>query len=117
MTLYEYISSKPEGTEIAVADNDYQVTDMYFYSGDDDEDEWTTALNNLAKLLTVKEEIKDCSVFVDLAQLIESKMDALKKADLFKRYDIEDIMADMNSIVSGYVSEEWMNKFVAALGK
>ena len=54
-------------------------------------------------------------MYVNLSEVIESHIDNLKKEDLFNDCDIDAIMYDMDYIIAGYVSENWMIKFVNAL--
>ena len=114
MTLYEYIR-QTEDWETTVFDKDYD-TESYFYKNDYNEelDSWDKSMEKLSKLLTV-ESISEHSVTVNLSELIESKMENLKEAELFRRTNIDAIMDDIDAIISGYVSEEWMEEFVDAL--
>ena len=117
MKLYDYIlNSKYD--EITVYDEDYDV-EVYFYKHDyfEDLDRWDDAMDELAKLLTITSFHSNDAVSVNLSQLIESKMDNLKKAKLFKVYDIDDIMDDIDRVISGHVPEEWLEKFVHALSE
>lgn len=111
MKLHDYISLMPDGEELTVWDRDYDM-ETYFYGGEP-EDKWDKAMSDLSKLLTV-EEIKNDGVTVNLSEIIESKTDKLDKANLFIECDIDSIMDDINNILAGNVSEEWMEKFVAA---
>ncbi len=112
MTLYEYLKSREDGAEITVYDKDYDM-ESYFYN-DVPDDEWSLAMEDLSKLLTVTKIIKD-SVEVNFSELIESKMDNIKKADLFEECDIDEIMECLDYIIAGNVSEKWMCKFVETL--
>lgn len=112
MTLYEYLKSREDGAEITVYDKDYDM-ESYFYN-DVPDDEWSLAMEDLSKLLTVTKIIKD-SVEVNFSELIESKMDNIKKTDLFEECDIDEIMENLDYIIAGNVSEKWMCKFVEAL--
>lgn len=113
MTLYEYIC-KSKDWENTVFDEVYD-TESYFYKNDDEElDSWDKSMEKLSKLLIVKN-ISKHGVTVNLSELIESKIEKLKKAKLFKRTNIDAIMDDIEAIISGYVSEEWMEKFVDTL--
>lgn len=47
--------------------------------------------------------------------VIEKKLNKLKEANLFKVCDIDSIMDDIETILSGYVSEEWLKEFVDIL--
>ena len=96
MTLYEYIKSAPDGEEIAVHDQDYDM-ESYFYNDDVDGDVWQEDMLKLARLLIVK------------------KLDKLEAANLFIRCNTNAIMNDIDNILAGYVSEEWLTRFVKVL--
>lgn len=114
MTLYEHLKLMPQGEELTVWDNDYDM-ETYFYSDFDKEDnKWQVGMLELAKLLTIKK-INKRGVTVDLSAIIENKIDELDKADLFIECDIDEIMYDMDNILAGCVSEEWLLKFVSVL--
>ena len=112
MTLYDYLKLMPEGEELTVWDKDYDI-ETYFYGGKPD-DKWDKAMSDLSKLLTI-EEIKNNGITVNLSEIIENKLEGLNKADLFIRCDIDSIMDNIDNILAGNVSENWMQKFVAAL--
>lgn len=114
MTLYDYIKQTKDW-ETTVFDKDYDI-EVYFYKNDEDEelDSWDESMEKLSKLLTV-DEISKNGVIVNLSELIESKMENLKEAELFRVVDIDLIMDDIEAIISGNVSEEWMEEFVTAL--
>ena len=113
MKLYDYLLAMRNGEELTTWDNDYD-TEIYFYAEYIPLDKWDKSLMELSKLLTVVEILED-GVVIDFAEVIESRMEELKKADLFIHCNIDAIMDDMNAIMSGYVSEEWMEKFVETL--
>ena len=113
MKLYDYIK-QTEDWENTVFDKDYDI-EVYFYKNDDEElDSWDKSMENLSKLLTV-DSISKNGVTVNLSELIESKLENLKKANLFIRTDIDSIMDCIESVISGNVSEEWMEEFVKTL--
>ena len=114
MKLYDYIQ-QTEDWENTVFDKDYDI-EVYFYKNDDDDelDSWDKSMEKLSKLLTV-DEISKRGVIVNLSELIESKIGNLKEAKLFYRTDIDSIMDSIESVISGNVSEAWMEKFVNAL--
>ena len=112
MTLYDYLNLMPEGEELTVWDKDYDM-ETYFYGGKPD-DKWDKAMSDLSKLLTI-EEIRNNGVTVNLSEMIENKLENLDKADLFIRCDIDSIMDNIDNILAGNVSENWMEQFVAAL--
>lgn len=113
MKLYDYLITLEEGTELTVWDKEYDI-ESYFYN-DEADDDWQTSMLELAKLLDVTE-VKERGVIVDISGIIEKKTKELKEADLFRRCTVDLIMNDMESILSGYVSEEWFKKFVDVLG-
>ena len=112
MKLYDYIKLMPEGEELTVWDKDYDI-ETYFYGGKPD-DKWDKAMYDLSKLLTI-EEIRNNGVTVNLSEMIENKLENLDKADLFIICDIDSIMDDIDNILAGNVSEDWMEQFVVAL--
>lgn len=101
MTLYDVLPR--DGEEFAVSDRDYD-SEYYFYFSDNG-DKWDIAMMELAKKLTLTGEHE-----VNLSELIESKMSNLN--DLFIDCDIDSIMDDMENILAGNVSEEWLTNFV-----
>ena len=115
MTLYDYLKSCEVGTEVTVWDKDYDI-ESYFYSEDETEDldSWDESMIELSKLLNV-EKVKENGVVVNIAEIIENKLEDLEKADLFIECDIDTIMDDIMSILSGHVSENWLKKFVEVL--
>ncbi len=112
MTLYNYLELMPKGEELTVWDKDYDM-ETYFYGGKPD-DKWDKAMSDLSKLLTV-EEIRSNGVTVNLSKIIENKINELNKADLFIRCDIDSIMDDIDNILAGNVSENWLEQFVVVL--
>lgn len=112
MKLYDYTRLMPEGEELVVWDSNYDM-ETYFYGGKPDS-AWGKSICELSKLLTIKE-ISRGGVTVNLSDIIEKKIDRLEETDLFTRCDIEAIMIDMVNILSGNVSETWMEKFVNIL--
>ena len=113
MTLYDYLSLMPDLEEVTVWDNDYDV-ETYFYGGKYSKEKWDNAMFDLSKLLTIKQ-IKTDGVMVNLAEVIEKNIAKLEKADLFIHCDIDSIMDDIDNILAGYVSEEWLEEFVKVL--
>lgn len=114
MKLYDYLVVLEEGTELTVWDEEYDM-ESYFYNDEPDEnDDWQTSMLELAKLLNVTE-VKEYGVVVNLSDVIEKKLDELKEADLFRRCTTDSIMDNIEGILSGYVSEEWMKEFVNVL--
>ena len=113
MTLYEYLDLMPEGEELTVWDKDYDM-ETYFYSDKDEDDKWQSSMLNFAKLLTIIE-VRTNGVVVDLSDVIAKNISKLKEADLFIRCNLDAIMDDIDNILAGYVSEEWLDKFVSVL--
>lgn len=111
MTLYEYIQSTPEGEEITVWDNTYDI-EVYFYNQDDSY--WDHSMMDLAKKLNVVD-VQNDGVIVDLYDLIERNIDVLDESGLFNICETDAIMDDMEAILAGYVSEDWLRKFVDTL--
>lgn len=52
---------------------------------------------------------------MNLSDVIEKNLDNLTKADLFIDNDLDSIMVDMENILAGNVSGNWMEKFVECL--
>ena len=113
MTLYEYLSLVEYGDEITVWDKEYDI-EMYFYGGMDEDDKWDKSISELSKLLTIVT-IHPTGVTVNYSEVIEKHLADLNKADLFHKCTIDSIMYGINAIMSGYVSEDWMEKFVDTL--
>lgn len=111
MKLYDYIKMTNEDDKCTVWDNTYEM-ESYFYNSQDSE--WDRAMLDVAKAVDIVE-ICERGIIVDLSGAIESKLDKLKEVDLFYSYNIDDIMDDMMSILSGNVSEEWMIDFAKCL--
>lgn len=114
MNLAQHLRSLPDGTEVTVLDNAWDI-EVYFYNNTGILDSWDRSMLRLAELLTVTKVVDDTTVNVNLIELIEKHMDQLKAADLFIVYDIDNIVADIESILAGFVSESWLEKFVKVL--
>lgn len=112
MTLYDYLKLMPKTEELTVWDADYDL-ETYFY-GAIPNDKWSKSILELSKILTI-ETIKSDGVIVNLTEVVERNINKLKKADLFIRCDIDSIMDDMDNILAGNVSGEWLREFVKAL--
>ena len=115
MTLYDYIK-KSTDWEITVYDHFYD-TEVYFYKPDDynNLDLWDKSMVELSKLLNVIS-VNNNGVVVNISEVIEDNFDKLKKKNIFQIWvTVDDIMEDMNSIISGNVSENWMSNFVNVL--
>ena len=109
MTLLEFIKQFPEGEEITVWDDTYDL-EVYFYNQSDDA--WDRAMLDLASKLNVVEVHND-GVVVDLYELIERNLSNI--SGLFYEPDVDIIMDDMEAILAGSVSEDWFNTFVDCL--
>lgn len=114
MTLHEYLQNTSDW-EITVWDKDYDM-ETYFYKADNENklDAWDKAMYEFAKLLTITNFSSD-GVTVNMSDVIEKKLPELDKADLFIRCNITAIMDDIDNILAGYVSEEWLTEFVNVL--
>lgn len=114
MTLYDYLHNTKDW-ETTVWDKDYDV-ETYFYKADNENkmDAWEKANYEFAKLLTITE-FSSNGLTVNMAEVIESKLPELKKADLFIVCKIGPIMDDIDNILAGCVSEEWLTEFVNVL--
>lgn len=113
MKLYDYIKSREDGAEITAYDKTYDM-EAYFYN-DVPDDEWSLAMEDLAKLVIVTNIDVDNIVEVDFFGLIERKLNNIKKTDLFIKDEVDAIMGCLHEVLSGYVSEKWLRKFVEAL--
>ena len=113
MKLYDYIKSREDGAEITAYDKTYDM-EAYFYN-DVPDDEWSLAMEDLAKLVIVTNIDVDNIVEVDFSGLIERKLNNIKKTDLFIKDEVDAIMGYLHEVLSGYVSEKWLRKFVEAL--
>lgn len=109
MTLLEFIKQFPEGEEITVWDDTYDI-EVYFYN--QEYDAWDSAMMDLASKLNVIN-VNSRGVTVDLYELIERNIDNI--SGLFYDPDVDAIMDDMDSILSGNVSEDWFTEFVSYL--
>ena len=111
MTLKAYLQKTPKGEEITVWDNTYDI-ETYFYN--QVEDSWDNAMMKLASKLNVVD-IQNNGVTVDMYDLIERNIDNPEFEELFIDVDVDTIMEDMQDILAGYVSEEWLVRFVNCL--
>lgn len=75
---------------------------------------WQANMLKLARLLTVIESAGN-HVTVNFSDLIVRKLDELETANLFIKCNINAIMNDIDNILAGYVSEEWLTRFVKVL--
>ena len=110
-TLYDYLLLQEDGAEVTVLDSVYD-TETYFYNQSDDE--WDNIMLDLAKKLQIVK-VDDGVVTVNLSDLIERNLSNLDFLDLFIDCDIDLIMDDIDSILSGNASEKWLKNFVNAL--
>ena len=114
MTLYEYLRDCKED-EVDITDQDYDVL-IYFYYADEKEEEadsWNRAMMQIARKLEVVE--FGNTVTVNLSEVIENNLDNKVFDDLFIHNDVNSIMYDIENILSGNVSEKWMEKFANSL--
>lgn len=112
MTLCSYMMLVREDEEITIWDSEYDM-ESYFYGGKPD-DKWSEEIKNLSKKLSVKE-IRKNGVVVNLSKVIERSLNEIQKTDLFKQNDLDNIMNSMESVLSGGVSEYWLEDFVKCL--
>ena len=113
--MYDYIK-KSTDWEITVWDDDYDV-EVYFYKPDnyDNLDLWDKSMVELSKLLTIST-FNNHGVSVNLSSLIARHLPTLKEKEIFTPIsDIDEIMFEINSIISGNVSDKWMWDFVNVL--
>jgi hypothetical protein len=113
MTLFEYLQNMNEDIELTVHDMNYD-TETYFYNDIRMKDVWNLSMIELSKKLTIVQ-ITDNGVTVNLSDVIERNLKALKAAKLFINCDIDSIMDDIDNILSGNVSDQWIRKFVDTL--
>lgn len=115
MKLSEIIKLYESGSEVGVTDNDYDI-EVYFYNNyNDPMDEWDETISKLSNILKVSAICPSGNVSVNLADVIEKKLKQLEDAGLFIECDIDSIMDDIESILSGNVSVKWIQKFVDVL--
>ena len=117
MKLNEIIKLHESGAEIGVTDNDYDI-EVYFYNNfNDPMDDWDEAIAELGNILEVSAICPSGNISVNLADIIEQKLEQLEDAGLFVECEIDEIMDDISSILSGNVSVRWLQKFVDVLNK
>lgn len=112
MKLSDYLKTTPEGSEVTVWDATCGM-ECYFYN-DNLGDLWNQAMWRLAEVLEVVYVRKE-GVVVNLYQVIERNLKELEEAELFIKCTVNAIMGDMHSIIAGYVSEDWFDKFTRCL--
>ena len=114
MKLYEYLEMNKD-EEIIATDSVYDCENYWYYS-DDTDDAWDTAMMEFAKLVEIDRIISTNGVAVcNFSNLIEKHMEDIEKSNLFIDNSMDAIMYDFDNIISGYVSENWMNEFVEIL--
>lgn len=111
MTLGEYIRKTATGTEITVWDKDYDI-EVYFDNYG--HDAWAKAMMAFADKLNIVK-FGNHGVVVDMYDLIERNIKKPAFKDLFIVVTVDAIMDDMENILAGCVSEEWLTEFVKAL--
>ena len=112
MKLYNLLPKN--GDEVTVVDKDYDMEAYFYYVSGKEADRWDKAMMKLAKVLDAKF-LGNGHVEVNLSDLVESHIDKLK--GLFIHCEIDAIMEGMDLILSGYVSEHWMEEFATILSK
>lgn len=115
MKLYDYLELMKDFDELTVWDEVYDI-ETYFYSEHISDSKWNNAMDELAKLLTIKE-IREHGVVVNLTELVENKMEEITDKEMFYEdyCNIDYIMCNMDRIIAGNVSENWFVEFVNIL--
>lgn len=113
--LLKFKEGSEEGLEVIVCDNVYD-TETYFYVEFDNVDNWQDLMLRFSKLVEVEKTTNNC-VVCKFSELIKNHIKGLKEADLFYFYNIDDVMSNFDNIMSGYVSETWLKKFIEVLEK
>lgn len=111
MTLGEYIRQTEYGSEITVWDKDYDI-EVYFDNYGDDA--WANAMLTFADKLNI-EQFRNDGVVVNMYDVIERNITNPEFEDLFIDVSVDAIMDDMENILSGCVSEEWLTEFANCL--
>lgn len=114
MKLYE-ILEKTDGNETTVWDKDYDM-ETYFYYSDSTTDKWDMAMMKIAKALEVTS-IHDGGYECNISEVIEKHIGEEDFDSLFVDSDIDAIMDDIENILAGNVSENWITKFAETLSK
>lgn len=115
MTLFEFIRKHQDIDELTVWDKDYDI-EIYFYPDCvNPADEWDKAMREIAKKLTIVAEDWNKGVTVNLSEVIKGNLNNGAFEDLFIYNNLESIMADIENIFAGYVSEKWMLDFAKSL--
>ena len=115
MTLYEFILKHQDIDELTVWDKDYDM-EIYFYPDCvNPADEWDKAMCEIAKKLTIVTENWGKGVTVNLSDVIERNLNNGAFENLFIWNDVDSIMADIENVFAGYVSEKWMIDFATSL--
>lgn len=114
MTLYDYIKAHPEIEELPVHDKEYLMESYFYQDILEPQDDWDRAMATIAQKLTVIEEDNYggyycAGVTTNLSEVIKKALP--KTANLFINNDVDSIMADIENIFSGYVSEQWLTDF------
>lgn len=114
MTLYDFMSQHKDIDELTVWDKDYDI-EVYFYPSDlDMKDDTGKAEIIIAKHLNIVEMHKD-GVTVNLSEIIERNLNNGTFENLFIHNNTDSIMADIENIFAGYVSEKWLLDFAESL--
>lgn len=104
-----------DGQEITVFDRDYEIEFYVEKEEPSKTDDWGRAMLDICKCLDVLKVLKKDSVETNFSDVIYKNIDALYEADLFIACDVDSIMADMDNILAGYVSESWLVEFSKVL--
>ena len=121
MNLLEYMKQH-KAEEITVFDKDYDM-ETYFEYSTDSKDNWEKAMDKIAEHLEVVEEVTGRNrpygdnpcVIVNMTEVMERNLESGVMDDLFYNKNIDAVMSEMDLILAGYVSEEWLMDFAEAL--
>lgn len=124
MNLLEYLKQYEE-EEVTVFDKDYDMETYFEYSTDDSKDNWEKAMDKIAEHLEVVKEVAGRNrpygdnpcVIVNMTEVMEKALESGLMDDLFISKNVGAVMSDMQNILAGYVSEEWLTDFADALDK
>lgn len=112
MTLFDYLQLT-NGQEITVNDKHYYME--FYVDNAETTDDWGKAILDICKCIEVVKICENDAVETNFSDVIEANIDALDKADLFINCDVDAIMDDIDNIMAGYVSENWMRSFADVL--
>ena len=114
MTLYDLISVSETRTFLLEdIEGDYYGTYRYCIISPSDEKKLDKPLIELSKALTVLKIKEDGIIVVNLSELVKAKIDRIEESKLFQfGDDWQCVMDDLVNAFEGFVSDEWINKFV-----